>query len=94
MIIEQIYVVNLKHRKDRWNKIQQAFNNTGLKLTKWDAIYGKTLSDEQINNITSKFCYYFCSPGMIGCWMSHYLLWQFIVKNKCAGSQWAGVTPA
>ena len=80
--INKTYVINLKKRNDRWEQINTNFKNTKLKLNRWDAIYGKDLSDEKIKQITNNFCYYLCSPSMIGIWMSHYSLWQHIVKNN------------
>ena len=82
MIIEYTYVINLDHRIDRWNNIQKAFKYTPLKLNRWNAVYGKNLSDDDIYKITNTFCYYFCAPGLIGCWLSHYLLWKYIFENK------------
>lgn len=82
MQIDNVFVINLKHRQDRWNKIQDDFKNTQLRLKKWDGIYGKNLTEEQIKDLTNSYCYNFCSTGMMGCWLSHYSLWQYIVKNK------------
>lgn len=81
-MIEHVFVINLKSRSDRWNSIQNNFKNTNLKLTRWNAVYGKNLTEKQINKVTSPFGNIFCSRGMIGCWLSHYSLWKHIVKNK------------
>lgn len=82
MNIEHIFVINLKNRTDRWKIIQNDFKNTNFKLQRWDATYGKNLSEKEIINTTSNFCNNFCSYGMIGCWLSHYKLWKYIVKNN------------
>lgn len=81
-IIDHTFVINLEHRKDRWNRIQKNFNGTNLKLNRWNGVYGKKLDEKQIKEITTTFCNNFCSYGMIGCWLSHYSLWAHIVKNK------------
>jgi glycosyl transferase, family 25 len=81
-IISRVYVINLEHRKDRWNKINYLFKNTGLKLERWNAIYGQDLTDGQMKEKTTSLSYYFCSASLIGCWLSHYSLWEHIVKNK------------
>lgn len=80
--IEHIFVINLKHRTDRWISIQDNFKHTNLELIRWNAVYGKQLMEKEIKKITSQFCNTFCSYGMIGCWLSHYRLWHYIVKNK------------
>lgn len=81
-IVNKTYVINLKHRTDRWNRILNDFKNTDLVLERWDAIYGNDLSDKQLANYTTYYCYHFCSPGLIGCWLSHFSLWKHIVENK------------
>ena len=81
-IINKAYVINLKERPDKWKTIQRDFAHTGLKLTRWNAVYGKKLSDKEYAEKTTALCNEFCSPGMVGCWLSHYNIWQNIVKNK------------
>jgi GR25 family glycosyltransferase involved in LPS biosynthesis len=77
-----VYVINLKGRTDRWNSVRKAFEDTGLELKRWDAVNGKELSEEYIKSITTDLCNSICSPAMIGCWLSHYNLWKYIVDNK------------
>lgn len=79
MQISKTFVINLENRPDRWNNIQKKFN---LELTRWNAVYGKNLAEAEIKQKTSTFCNIFCSYGMIGCWLSHYYLWQYIVDNN------------
>lgn len=80
--INKTYVINLTHRKDRWQQVNNNFKNSSLKLNRWNAVNGKKLDDSKIRELTTNFCYLFCSPGMIGCWLSHATLWKHIVKNK------------
>jgi len=80
-MIKDAYVINLKDRYDRWLQVQHNFKGTGIKLHRWNAINGKDLTDQQIKNITTMQCYFTCSKGMIGCWLSHYLLWKHIVDH-------------
>ena len=82
MNIDHTFVINLDHRPDRWQKIQNDFKDTGLKLEKWNAIYGKNLDETTIQEVTTDYCNNFCTYGIIGCWLSHYTLWQYIVKNN------------
>lgn len=81
-IINHTFVINLKHRNDRWDAIQKSFKNTSLKLQRWNGVYGKQLDEKYIKSITTILCDQFCSYGMIGCWLSHYNLWKYIVENK------------
>jgi len=81
-IIDSTYVINLKGRTDRWDAVQTAFKNTGLTLKRWDAVNGRELSEEYIRSVTTDVCNVVCSPAMIGCWLSHYTLWKYVVDNK------------
>ncbi len=81
-IINKVYVINLKKRPDKWHNIQKDFSHTNLKLTRWNAIYGKDISENEFANKTTALCNEFCSPSMVGIWLSHYNIWQNIVKNK------------
>lgn len=80
--IEHVFVINLKHRTDRWNKVQNDFKDTGLKLQRWDAVYGKDLNEKEITQKTTQNCDNFCTYGVIGCWLSHYTLWKYIADNN------------
>src|SRR5438477_11440696 len=80
--IDHTFVINLKKRTDRWNTINKSFSGTGIKLMRWNAVYGKDLKKDMIKKITTPFCNRFCSDFMIGCWLSHYTLWQWIVKKN------------
>jgi glycosyl transferase family 25 len=84
MDIEHVFVINLDSRPDRLKSVQHNFRDTviGHKLTRWPAVYGKEMSDAQIEKVSSRLCNYICSPSMVGCWLSHYSLWQHVVKNR------------
>lgn len=60
-----VYVINLKHRTDRWNHISAMLDSLGIKYTRWDASYSKDVrcSRSQLRGI-----HHF---GAIGCRESH-----------------------
>lgn len=80
--IQQVFVINLPKRTDRWEQVKKAFEYTGLDLNRWEATDGKTLSPDYVRQVTSTFCNYFCSNSMIGIWLSHYKLWKHIAENN------------
>lgn len=80
--IDNVFVINLKNNTERWKTINDKFKNTGLKLIRWDAVYGKDMTEQEIYDNTTTLCNLFCSPGMIGCSMSHITLWKHIVANN------------
>lgn len=75
------YVINLKKDKEKWQKINDHFKNTGLKLIRFDAIYGKTVDKKTKNKYTTKLCNIFCPNGVVGCGISHIMLNEIISKN-------------
>lgn len=81
-IIKKTYVINLPSRKDRWESVQKNFRPTGLYLNRWNATYGKNLSEEDIIKKTTQLCNTICNPAVIGTWLSHYSIWKQIVTNK------------
>jgi len=93
MIIDKIYVINLKRRKDRLLKIDKLFKELGgifKKYEKIEAVDGNTLSIDD-NNLTLKTKYLYDNPtllmdikskGAIGCYYSHLKIWEDAIKNN------------
>jgi GR25 family glycosyltransferase involved in LPS biosynthesis len=82
--MEKAYVINLDRSKNRFKKIKQRLDFVNLPFEKFNAIDGSKLSNQKITNLVHPICSnLICSRGMIGCAMSHYLLWKKMVdENK------------
>lgn len=81
-LLNNIHVINLERSKDRLQHINTNFNKYGIKFKRFDAIDGKQLSIDEINNTTTKMCRYFlCNRSIIGCAMSHIALWKEISES-------------
>jgi len=82
--IDEAFVVNLKHRKDRLDKFYA--NNTVMKDLAYriDAVYGNKLQ------LTSDIVQLFRNndfnwkKGVMGCALSHYNIWKDLAENKHA----------
>jgi len=80
--IDKIYIINL-------DKDVERLSNSYKQLKKYDinnyerypAVYGKILTNEEINNITTKIGKLFASNSMIGCGKSHINIWNKIIEN-------------
>lgn len=83
---DNVYLVNLEKSKDRLNNITKILNNENIKFERFNAVYGKELSDEYIKTITTNFCYNFCPKSVIGCALSHILIWKDILKKNYKNS--------
>lgn len=68
----EIWIINLLHSKDRWEKISSSLNTYGIKYNRFNAIDGNCLSPPTYNQLS----YWLTTPGMRGCYMSHYTIWQ------------------
>lgn len=74
----KIFVVSLKHSKDRRKLIQSQMKKYGLKFEFIDAVDGNNLTEQQKNMVhTNKL-----SNAEIGCSMSHANIYEIIVKQK------------
>ena len=78
-----IYVINLKKSIDRLENVNKVMSKYNLKFNRFDAIYGKELSQEEVNKNANILCRtLLCNNGMIGCAMSHIQLWNNLLKDK------------
>jgi len=86
--LDKIFFLNLDSRKSRWENLQaykinypnlerfSAIDSTGNPFVYKD--YNLELNPVGIDHILYFSFYY----GAVGCYLSHYLMWQEIVKNK------------
>jgi glycosyl transferase family 25 len=79
---DNVYVLNLEKDINKMNYMNSLLENENIKFERFNAIYGKYLTKEYIDNVTDYFCNNFCSEGMIGCALSHISIWKDIIKNK------------
>jgi GR25 family glycosyltransferase involved in LPS biosynthesis len=78
-----IYVINLKKSTDRLENVKKVMNKYNLKFNRFDAVYGKDLSQEEVNKNANILCRtLLCNNGMIGCTMSHIKLWKQLLEDK------------
>lgn len=76
-----ILFINMEKDVDRYNKITSQLSSLkNFKLTKINGVNGRNI-DKNDKNL-SWFCSNFCTPGMIGCFMSHFKAWNHIVNNN------------
>jgi GR25 family glycosyltransferase involved in LPS biosynthesis len=96
MIIDKIYIINLKSRTDRIIYIEKLVNLLEIdknKIKLFEAIVGDDLKKDKINNIlsiSSQNTLYntptnhkdIRTKGAIGCYLSHYKIWNEIIDNN------------
>jgi len=87
---DEIYLVNLKRRPDRLKRMQACFEELGIAYKLIDAVDGKMLTKGYLEALDIKQCANYRDPysgrdmtyGEIGCFMSHYKIWEDVVQNN------------
>lgn len=79
----KIVIINLKKSKKRLQKISDNLNDLEIPFERFDAIYGKEMSKDDIkNNTTFLGRNLFCNYGMVGCALSHLKIWNKFKESK------------
>lgn len=80
--ITETFVINLKECKKRMAAIDRNLTDQNIRYTRWEAVKGKDMNIADIHENTSMVCRKFlCNNGIIGCFMSHKLLWKHIANK-------------
>jgi collagen beta-1,O-galactosyltransferase len=85
---DQIYVINLERRPDRKERIEAAMNELNLNYKIFKAVDGKSIDEEYIEKLGVKSLPNYKDPyhdrplnfGEIGCFLSHYFIWEEVRK--------------
>ncbi|XP_058831195.1 glycosyltransferase 25 family member isoform X2 [Topomyia yanbarensis] len=88
--LAHIYMINLERRSERRKKMINNFDQLGLEIEYFPAVDGKKLNDDDLREIGVKFLPGYADPyhqrpmtmGEIGCFLSHYYIWEKIVELK------------
>lgn len=81
-LLQNIYFINLDHSKQRYKNVTENMNKYGLKYQRFEAIYGRDLSTEYIDEHVHPLCQTLtCSKGFIGASFSHISLWNKISQD-------------
>lgn len=79
--VPPVWVVNLDKSTERWQRCREEFDSQGVKAERFPATLGRAMSEEELKEKCTWGARYFCTPGMIGCFMSHLRIWEKVVKE-------------
>ena len=85
---DKVYVINLKRRPERLQKISLILRLLGIKFRIFDAVDGNALTDAEVARLhflpgyEDPYAKRPMTKGEIGCFLSHYWIWRDIVDNK------------
>ncbi|CAF1109982.1 unnamed protein product [Adineta steineri] len=89
--LDEIYVINLVRRTDRRERLQATFDILNISARFFDAIDGKyTIDQAYLERLNVRLLPEYEDPynlrpmnyGELGCFFSHYFIWEDIVKNE------------
>lgn len=90
MTFDRIFMINLLRRPERRAKMERSFKEIGLEVEHIAAIDGNELTSDYLDEIGVKFLPGYSDPfqhrpmtkGEIGCFLSHFLIWEKQVADK------------
>jgi GR25 family glycosyltransferase involved in LPS biosynthesis len=77
-----IKVINLKERTDRLNQVTTILNDAGIMFDRFEAVNGKEIVMTQDLVTLFRHNDFDYRRGVIGCALSHYRLWQELLKDS------------
>ncbi|XP_078515346.1 procollagen galactosyltransferase 2 [Lissotriton helveticus] len=90
MGFDEIFMINLKRRKDRRDRMLQSLYEQEIKVQIFDAVDGKALNTSQLKAMKIDMLPGYHDPysgreltrGEIGCFLSHYYIWKEMVDRN------------
>lgn len=74
----KIFVITIDRSYNRYKSLEDHMIKNGIRFTKFNGVDGNKLTKDNIKHITTTFCKDFCTKSIIGCGLSHILLWKHI----------------
>ncbi|CAB1317802.1 unnamed protein product [Coregonus sp. 'balchen'] len=89
MGFDEIFLINLKHRIDRRDRMLSTLSVLGIDITLTEAVDGKALNSSQLQAMGIDMLPGYKDPysgrvltrGEIGCFLSHYNIWKQVVEQ-------------
>ena len=92
-LFQSIYVINLDRRRDRWENLLTAEPYLASTATRISAVDGKTLQLTKPLYELFKQNHYGWKKGVIGCNLSHMMVWSKIASSLTASTALTALTP-
>ena len=79
-----VVFINLESATDRLESMSQQLEGYTKDFTweRFEAVYGKAMSDEEKKEVTTPNCYKYCTDSMIGIGKSHLDIWKKQVEER------------
>ncbi|RYE25841.1 MAG: glycosyltransferase family 25 protein [Sphingobacteriales bacterium] len=81
-----VFVISLKRSPERRESVKKHLDGIGLEFEFFDAVYGKELSEEQLDTLCDRQAIKnspnWLTPSAIGCSLSHYGVYQEVISRN------------
>jgi glycosyl transferase family 25 len=80
----KVNVINLDRDGDRWTAVFDELTSAGVPagaIQRFPAVHGKNLTRMELEADCTALARRFCTPGMLGCFLSHRNLWLKILRE-------------
>ena len=91
--VEHAYVINLDKDTKKWSQVAKVCADHDIAVERFPGIDGKALLYDKNDNAkqllkdgVTPWCQNFCTPGMIGCGLSHMNVWRDMFKKGYASA--------
>lgn len=81
-----IWVVNLDQSTDRWRDCEEELAKQCLSASRFPATFGAAMTDGDLRDSCTWAARYFCTAGMIGCFVSHSRIWHRVADEGCGSA--------
>lgn len=85
-IFPPMFVLNLEKSTDRWEAAKHQMDDAGLKVERFNAIDGRTLSHEELRKVSTRLAMFLQPRGVLGCYLSHRAFWQMVVDRHMSSA--------
>uniref|UniRef100_A0A8B9HTU2 Collagen beta(1-O)galactosyltransferase 2 n=1 Tax=Astyanax mexicanus TaxID=7994 RepID=A0A8B9HTU2_ASTMX len=90
MTFDEVYLINLRRREDRRQRMLSTLEVLGIEVTLTDAVDGKALNSSQLQALGIEMLPGYKDPysdrvltrGEIGCFLSHFNIWKEVKQQK------------
>jgi glycosyl transferase family 25 len=80
--IDNVYLINMDKDKERLKNVTKELDKFNIKFERISGINPKILTNKQKNKYVTNFCQKYCSNGAIGCGLSHFKIYEDVLKKK------------
>jgi GR25 family glycosyltransferase involved in LPS biosynthesis len=90
MTIRTTFVINLNRSTDRMQAFDENAKALGMQYVRWEGTDGRSMTKHQREAVASRWCSsgVTCTPGVIGCYLSHKSLWERIASQSDSPHDW------